>query len=426
MGRRALRHGAANEVPEPSRATTPSGAGLALVADDRDWIDRIRRGDRTALESLFRTYVRPLTAFAHRYVQSITAAHEVVREVYARLWEGRHSWAFHGSLRGCLYASTHRVALEALHRTHRESRWHAGLPPGDVPVPREPDRGADGAAGFEELEASVAVGIARLPGRLRTIAYMRWSDRLTRDEIATVLGTNARTVHSQLTPAARALRRRLGSPSGIIDAWSPMPSTREASEEVDRFESVDPERLELFLAGDSIPAEETALQHDVAEAGGEPRALDAMRAAWRGVNRDVEQVVDVEAAWLALARRMALPVDGVVHPKASFWRSLHLPSLPKLSIPVPSLPPGRMRALGGVLFVVLALVGGAWVFAVRRAGVRPAAAATEAPVSGHSRAVGAGRAGAKPNGAGPTVRKRHRRHRPSASSLPPSTAAPRP
>lgn len=423
MGRRALRKKAANEVPQASVAAPPSGASLALVPDDREWIDRVRRGDRTALESLFRVHVRVLTAFAHRYVQSISAAHEVVREVYVRLWQGRHSWAFHGSLRGCLYASTHRVALEALHRTHRESRWHAGLPPGDVPVPHETERGADGVAGFEELEASVAVGIARLPGRLRTIAYMRWSDRLTREEIATVLGTNARTVHSQLTPAARALRRRLGSPSNIVDAWSPTPSTREATEEVDRFESIDPERLELFLAGDSIPIEETALQHDVALAGGEPRALDAMRAAWRSVNRDVEQVVDVEAAWLALARRMALPVDGVVQPKPSFWQSIRWPSLPRPSIPVPSITRNRIRALAGFGLVALGVVGGGWMLAARRSGVRPAAAAaTAAGVSGHARGPSArkGGAAAKPGTPGSTSRRRHRRHQAPATSLPPS------
>ncbi len=155
-------------------------------------------------------YARPLTAFAHRYVQSLSAAQAVVEDVFVRLWRGRHSWAFHGTVRGNLFASTHRVALEALHRMHRESRWHAGLPPdGPAYVPDLDRVHGDDGVGAEELEASVTVAIARLPGRSRVVAYMRWTDHLTRAEIATVLGMNVRTVHSQITPSAQAMRRRL-------------------------------------------------------------------------------------------------------------------------------------------------------------------------------------------------------------------------
>src|SRR5579862_6584482 len=114
--------------PDIGGSTAHDGPDSAAVVDDREWIDRIRSGSARALETLFRSHASELTAFAFRYVQSYDAAVRVVRDVFTRLWRGRHSWAFHGSVRGNLFASAHRVALEELHRTHSEARWHAGLP----------------------------------------------------------------------------------------------------------------------------------------------------------------------------------------------------------------------------------------------------------------------------------------------------------
>src|ERR1700724_2159578 len=123
MERRSLRPGGTRVDSRAGRGVPSSGAGLVLVTEDREWLDRIRGGNQAALELLFRTHVRTLTAFAHRYVQSLSGAQEVVQEVFVRLWQGRHSWAFHGTVRGHLFASAHRVSLEALRRMHRESRW---------------------------------------------------------------------------------------------------------------------------------------------------------------------------------------------------------------------------------------------------------------------------------------------------------------
>jgi hypothetical protein len=70
---------------------------------------------------------------------------------------------------------------------------------------------------------------------------------------------------------------------------------------------IDPDRIEYFLAGESLPAEAAQLRRDVSAAGGEPAALDAMDAAWFGPGRLIADVVDRDAAWGALARRLSLP-----------------------------------------------------------------------------------------------------------------------
>ncbi len=298
-------------------------AGSAFMTDDREWIDRIRGGSTRALESLFRTHARELTAFAFRYVQSYDAAARVVDEVFTRLWRGRHSWAFHGSVRGNLFASTHRVSLEVLKRTRSEARWHAGLPVTDPP-PGELDQSTGGmvAIGPNDLHAVIHDTIARLPAVTRTVAFMRWADRLTRDEIATVMGSNVRTVHTQITPASRALRKRLAPTSWVLEKRSAHSTLRDAGDGIDPFPMIDPDRIERYLAGESSPSDSEELCREVTSAGGDPTALEAMESAWYGPGRIIADVVDPDAAWIGLSVKLSF--GGARKGRGDGWR----PSLP--------------------------------------------------------------------------------------------------
>jgi RNA polymerase sigma-70 factor (ECF subfamily) len=398
MGRRPLRPRVANPALADVPVMPVSAAPLALVPEDREWIDRVRSGNQQAFEALVRLYARPLTAFAHRYVQSLSAAQAVVEDVFVRLWRGRHSWAFHGTVRGNLFASTHRVALEALHRMHRESRWHAGLPPdGPAYVPDLDRVHADDGVGADELEASVTVAIARLPGRSRVVAYMRWTDHLTRAEIATVLGMNVRTVHSQITPSAQAMRRRLGSPHDMINAWSTAPATREAIEGSERFTTIDPERIEMYLAGECIPAEQASLELDVVDAKGEPLALEAMRSAWAAPRLVVQRLVNEDEAWRTIARRLEIRYVGMEDDRAKgislqsldprrLLRSRYFPRLPRPSISIPTIRPRQVAAFLALVAVALAAVAGVWTLATRQvsAGAATPATAGTVPAKGHA------------------------------------------
>lgn len=284
---------------DPDEGVSASGRpDTGSIADDRDWIDRIRGGSTNALEKLFHTHVRGLTAFAFRYVQSYDAAAQVVTEVFTRLWQGRHSWAFHGSVRGNLFASAHRVALEELRRTRSEARWHAGLPSA------EPDQAT---TGLNDVHAVMHETIARLPAVTRTVGFMRWADRLTRAEIATVLGSNVRTVHTQITPASRAMRKRLAPTAWVLEKRSALSTLRDPGEAVDPFPMIDPDRIEDYLAGECSAADVAQLSLDVAAAGGDPTALEAMESAWYGPGRIIADLVEPDSAWDLLAHRLSVP-----------------------------------------------------------------------------------------------------------------------
>jgi len=250
---------------------------------DRHWRERIRASDAAALEELFALYGRPLVSFAYRYVESADLALSIVEGVFVRLWRGRHSLAFRGSVRGYFYAAAHRSALDTLGRLHAESRWRAGLPP------RSESVAIDGSGGMGGV---LRAAIARLPAHSRAIAFMRWSDRLTHEEISTVLGCNVRFVGTQLEPATRTMRAMLGGAAAAGTGANP----------------IELSRLEAFLAGELGADERDKLSADLLAMGADAGMLDLAAFAWQDQGPGLGSDFAVERAWRVLARRLMLSV----------------------------------------------------------------------------------------------------------------------
>ena len=54
----------------------------ARDALELEWLERLRAGDAQAFEALFQAYVEPLCSFAYSYVQSQSAAQEIVHDLF--------------------------------------------------------------------------------------------------------------------------------------------------------------------------------------------------------------------------------------------------------------------------------------------------------------------------------------------------------
>src|SRR5437867_2464035 len=105
---------------QPVRRTAQPRAVMAFSAHRRppppespipeDWIARIRAGDESAFERLFRKYYDPLCRHVAGYLGNRDAAEDVVQGVFARIWDDRAHWAVR-DLRHYLYAAVSRGAL---------------------------------------------------------------------------------------------------------------------------------------------------------------------------------------------------------------------------------------------------------------------------------------------------------------------------
>jgi RNA polymerase sigma-70 factor (ECF subfamily) len=171
----------------------------------RAWGQRLRHGDRLAYADLFHgTYDALL-----RYVTYIThdqqAAHDILQEVYLKLWNIRATIDPDRSLRALLFQMARNYALNH----ERQKKRHATDALEDSVF--EPQVGAQLS---EDLDAQalhqwIQTWIERMPARRREAFLLSRYEGLSHEEIARLMQLAPKTVNNHIVLALQYLRDRL-------------------------------------------------------------------------------------------------------------------------------------------------------------------------------------------------------------------------
>ena len=181
---------------------------------DQACLQALQGGEDSALDQLIARWERPLFAFAWRYVQNQTDAHDLVAETFVRLHQQRErlrpdtrlsAWLFTTLTNLCHnhYRWRRRhptVSLDAP-LDHSETPMHEAVP-ADGPVP-------DTALEHDEACAAVRGAIDRLPHDLKITILLHQYERLSYREIGAITGCSERGVETRLYRARQRLREEL-------------------------------------------------------------------------------------------------------------------------------------------------------------------------------------------------------------------------
>ncbi len=198
----------AADLPRVEADGPPDAA--AVARRDAALVARIRSGDPSAFEGLFRAYYAALWAYVLGYVKAGDVAEELVQDVFARIWERRSTWQVRDDVRGYLFGAARNHALRYLGHQRVIDRWEAqavhdlgiaGVGRGPLPTD-EPLRS-------KEVLDALQRALARLPARQREAYLLRWQNGLANAEIAEAMGISVKGVEVLLAKALRALRLAL-------------------------------------------------------------------------------------------------------------------------------------------------------------------------------------------------------------------------
>jgi RNA polymerase sigma-70 factor (ECF subfamily) len=173
-------------------------------------------GDTVALTRLIERWERRLFTFAWRYVQNVADAHDLVAQLFVRLFQHRSSFRADSNLAGWLFTS-----LANLCRNHH--RWIRRHPAvslestagqemiaadqsGGMACPVAPP---DAALEREETAAAVGRAIEKLPHDMKVAVLLHYYDNLSLRDIAAVVGCSERGVETRLYRARQQLRNEL-------------------------------------------------------------------------------------------------------------------------------------------------------------------------------------------------------------------------
>lgn len=191
-------------------------------ASDQARLQALQQGSDRALDELVARWQRPLFAFAWRYLQNQTDAHDLVAETFVRLHQQRDRLRADTRLSAWLFTTLSNLC-------HNHHRWRRRHPSVSLDAPNDNETSAHDTvasdvampdAGIEQDEtcAAVRAAIDRLPHDLKTTLLLHHYEQLSYREIGSVVGCSERGVETRLYRARQRLREEL---SGFLREIAP-------------------------------------------------------------------------------------------------------------------------------------------------------------------------------------------------------------
>jgi len=173
----------------------------------RAWGHGLQRSDGTSFAELFDATYDSL----HRYAMFITrdsdAASDILQDVYMKLWRVRTTIDPERSLKALMYQMVRNYALnhERQKKRHASEAIEADSP--SVGFDNMDDERLDAA----RLQEHMDLWIAEMPERRREAFMLSRYERLSHEEIATLMDLAPKTVNNHIVLALQHLRKRLES-----------------------------------------------------------------------------------------------------------------------------------------------------------------------------------------------------------------------
>jgi RNA polymerase sigma-70 factor, ECF subfamily len=179
--------------------------GMVLDANDREVIEACRQGDGDAFRVLFEAHKDRVYSIALRYSGDPAAAMDIAQDTFIKLLSAIQNFRGAASFDSWLY----RIVVNACLDHKRTSRRAIPFLDELLDAVAAPVESVLTRLVRAERDETVQEIVARLPREQRIVVVLRYTEGLSYDEIAEIVGCSAGTVASRLNRAHKILERRL-------------------------------------------------------------------------------------------------------------------------------------------------------------------------------------------------------------------------
>jgi RNA polymerase sigma-70 factor (ECF subfamily) len=173
--------------------------------EERILISRLREGDKTAFELLFKHYYPGLVIYASQFIRDRDEAEEIVQDFFVRLWIKHQNIKPSSSLKSYCFQSIKNSALNFL----RDKKI-------SYPIIEELIEKSKSELLFDqdlyvvsELQQKIDKAVSELPEKCRKVFYLSRFRNMTNDEIAREMSISKRTVETHISNAIKVLKVEL-------------------------------------------------------------------------------------------------------------------------------------------------------------------------------------------------------------------------
>jgi RNA polymerase sigma-70 factor (ECF subfamily) len=178
-------------------------------------LQRIRAGDRSAVDDLYDRFRRPAFALARRILADDALAEDVLQEVFLSVWRDPAAYdRGRGSVAAWLLAVVHHKAVDAVRREESQRRRQARAEEDLALAEPVSGRDVDEEAWTHEVAAQVRSALKGLSSPQREALTLAYYGGYTQREVAALTGAPLGTVKTRMLAGMRRLKEELGDPDG--------------------------------------------------------------------------------------------------------------------------------------------------------------------------------------------------------------------
>ncbi len=178
---------------------------MVLEESDKELIEGCQRGDSDAFRELFERHKDKVYSIALRFSGDAGAAQDIAQETFLKLFTGLRSFRGDSDFSSWLY----RLVVNSCLDQKRKTRRLMPLLDDAVAMLRAPEISAFDEVARAELSSHLRDVVADLRDDQRILLILRYTQSLSYDEIAAILGSSHGTIASRLNRIHRTLERRL-------------------------------------------------------------------------------------------------------------------------------------------------------------------------------------------------------------------------
>jgi RNA polymerase sigma-70 factor (ECF subfamily) len=178
---------------------------LDTIYNEKEVLQRIAQGDRTAFKELYGRYFKVVQKYISLFVPSRDNLDELTQDVFVRLWEKREHLAGVNAFRGYLFLLTRNMVfnfMRSVRVQQRTSELNETIEPAG-------EQHVEHALLYKQYYAIAVEGMEKLPPGRKKILKMSVEEGLTLDEIAEKLKITRAGVKKQLYAATAFVRQYL-------------------------------------------------------------------------------------------------------------------------------------------------------------------------------------------------------------------------
>jgi len=176
-----------------------------LEAQEIKICEDIRKGDKTAFESVFKTYYGKLCAYANQIVSDFDASEEIVQEMFFQLWQKSSFLIIETSLKSYLFRAVHNSCLNYIKHNKIKQAYSSQI----IQTNSNSSDSQYSMDESDELLDAIGKAVDKLPPERKKVFMMIRYEERKYQEVADILGISVKTVENQMGKAMQFLREAL-------------------------------------------------------------------------------------------------------------------------------------------------------------------------------------------------------------------------